>query len=134
MTFEKLKKKKNKQVAQGQQSLTCESTSTVTGQSNWVFHHIWVWWPSWSCDLEILLTSAEELLSGLCFFSAILVHLKNHLTRSGSYNDHWGGVIFDPRGKIGRIYVELHMTMLYIKYTTFVSCCCGEDFFICCHL
>ena len=41
-----------------------------------------------------------------------------------------GGSIFDPRGKIGRIYVELHMTMLYIKYTSFVSCCCREDFFI----
>ena len=41
-----------------------------------------------------------------------------------------GGAIFDPRGKIGRIYVELHMTMLYIKYTSFVSCCCREDFFI----
>ena len=41
-----------------------------------------------------------------------------------------GGAIFDPRGKIGRIYVELHMTMLYIKYTSFVSCCCRKDFFI----
>ena len=51
--------------------------STVMGQSNWGFHHIWVWWPSWSCDLETLLTSAEELLSGLCIlFSAILVHLE----------------------------------------------------------
>ena len=38
--------------------------------------------------------------------------------------------IFDPRGKIGRIYVELHMTLLYIKYTSFVTCCCREDFFI----
>ena len=38
--------------------------------------------------------------------------------------------MFAPRGKIGRIYVELHMTMLYIKYTSFVSCCCREDFFI----
>ena len=76
-------------------------------------------------------SSAEDLLSGLCIlFSAILVHLKNHLTRSGSYNDPRGGAIFDPRGKIGRIYVELHMTMLYIKYTSFVSCCCREDFFI----
>ena len=37
---------------------------------------------------------------------------------------------FDPRGKIGRIYVEPHMTMLYIKYASFVSCCCREDFFI----
>ena len=25
------------------------------------------------------------------------------------------------------------MTMLYIKYTSFVSCCCREDFFIYCH-
>ena len=25
------------------------------------------------------------------------------------------------------------MTMLYIKYTSFVSCCCREDFFICFH-
>ena len=55
---------------------------------------------------------------------------KNRLTRSGSYNDPQGGAIFDPRGKIGRIYVQLHMTMLYIKYTSFVSCCCREDFFI----
>ena len=47
-----------------------------------------------------------------------------------SYNDPRGGAIFDPRGKIGRIYVEFHMTMLYIKYTSFVSCCCREDFFI----
>ena len=62
-----------------------------------------------------------------CHFGS---HEKNHLTRSGSYNDPLGGVIFDPRGKIGRIYVELHMTMLYIKYTSFVSCCCREDFFI----
>ena len=31
---------------------------------------------------------------------------------------------------MGRIYLELHMTMLYIKYTSFVSCCCREDFFI----
>ena len=55
---------------------------------------------------------------------------KNHLTRSGSYNDPRDEAVFDPRGKIGRIYVELHMTMLYIKYTSFVACCCREDFFI----
>ena len=40
------------------------------------------------------------------------------------------GAIFDPRGMIGRIYVELHMTLLYIKYTSFVSCCCREDFYM----
>ena len=31
---------------------------------------------------------------------------------------------------IGRIYVELHMTLLYTKYTSSVSCCCREDFFM----
>ena len=54
------------------EKIEMESTSTVTGQSNWGFYHIWVWCPSWSCDLETLLTSAEELLSGMCIlFSAI---------------------------------------------------------------
>ena len=63
--------------------------------------------------------------------SAILVHLKNHHTRSGSYNDPWGGAIFDPRGMIGRIYVELHIKLLHIKYTSFVSSGCREeDFFM----
>ena len=89
-------------------------------------------WPSWSCDLETLLTSAEELLSGLCIlFSAILVHVKkSSKTNKVRVHDPQGGAIFDTRGKIGRIYVELHITMLYIKYTSFVSCCCREDLFI----
>ena len=57
-----------------------KTTSTVTGQSNWGFYHIWVWWPSWSCYLETLLTSAEYLLSGLCILlSANLVHLKKYI-------------------------------------------------------
>ena len=57
---------------------------------------------------------------------------KNHLTRAGFYNDPQDGAIFDPRGMIGRIYmyVELHMTLLSIKYTSFASCCCREDFFM----
>ena len=38
--------------------------------------------------------------------------------------------IFDPRGMIGRIYVELHMALLYIKYTSLVSCCCREKFYM----
>ena len=51
--------------------------------NNWVFYHIWVWWPSWSCDLETLLTSAEELLSRLCIlFSAILVNLKKSFNKA----------------------------------------------------
>ena len=41
-----------------------------------------------------------------------------------------GGVIFDPKGMIGRIYVELHMTLLHIKYISFVS----WDFFMYFHI
>ena len=41
------------------------------------------------------------------------------------------GTIFDIRGMIGRIYVELHMKLLQIKYTSFVSWGCREeDFFL----
>ena len=29
-------------------------------------------------------------------------------------NDPWDGAIFDSRGMIGRIYVELHIKLLYI--------------------
>ena len=55
---------------------------------------------------------------------------KNH-TRSGSYNEPRGGAIVDPRGMIGRIYVELHMTLLHLKYASFLSCGCREeDFFM----
>ena len=72
----------------------------------------------------------SSCLDCVSFFLPFWFTCKNHLTRSGSYNDPRGGAIFDPRGKIGRIYVELHMTMLYIKCTSFVSCCCREDFFI----
>ena len=61
--------------------------------------------------------------------SVILVHLKNLIKRPGSYNDPRG--IFDPSGMIGRIYVELHMTLLHIKYTSFLSCGCrDEDLFM----
>ena len=64
----------------------------------------------------------------VCHFGSLAK--KNHLTRSGSYNDARGEAIFDPRTMIGRIYVELHMTLLYIKYTSFVSCCYRKDFFM----
>ena len=42
----------------------------------------------------------------------------------------WGGAIFDHMGMIGGIYVELHMTLLHIRKTTFVSCSCRVDFFM----
>ena len=44
------------------------------------------------------------------------LHENNHPTRSGAYYDHLGEALFDPRGMNVRIYVELQMTLLHIKY------------------
>ena len=45
-------------------------------------------------------------------------------------NDPRGGAIFDPRGMIGRIYIEDHYTLLHTKYESFGPCGFGEeDFF-----
>ena len=45
-------------------------------------------------------------------------------------NDHWGGAIFDPRGMIGRIYIEDHYTLLHTKYESFGPCGFGEEDFL----
>ena len=37
-------------------------------------------------------------------------------------NDSRGGVFFDPRGKVGRIYKEDHHTLLNTKYESSVPC------------
>ena len=44
----------------------------------------------------------------------------------------WVGSYLAPGARLAgfSFIVELHMTMLYIKYTSFVSCCCRVDFFI----
>ena len=34
----------------------------------------------------------------------------------------------DPRGMIGRIFVEYHLTLLHTKYTSFGPCGFREDF------
>ena len=41
-----------------------------------------------------------------------------------------GGAIFDPRGMIGRIYIEDHYTLLHTEYECFGPCGFGEDFFM----
>ena len=46
-------------------------------------------------------------------------------------NDARGGAIFDPRGMIGRIYIEDHYTLLHTKYESFGPCGFGEDVFLC---
>ena len=46
-------------------------------------------------------------------------------------NDPRDGAIFDPRSMVGRIYVELHMTLRHTKHASFGLCCFREeDFFM----
>ena len=46
-------------------------------------------------------------------------------------NDPRGGIIFDPRGMVGRIYKEDHYTLLHTKYESSGPCGFGEeDFFM----
>ena len=45
-------------------------------------------------------------------------------------NDPRGGAIFDPRGMIGRVYIEDHYTLLRTKYESFGSCGFGEEDFL----
>ena len=46
-------------------------------------------------------------------------------------NDPRGRAIFDPRGMIGRIYIEDHYTtLLHTKYESFGLCGFGEEDFV----
>ena len=40
------------------------------------------------------------------------------------------GAIFDPRGMIGRIYIEDHYTLLHTKYESFEPCGFGDEDFL----
>ena len=46
-------------------------------------------------------------------------------------DDPWGVANLDPRGMIGRIYVEYHLTLLHTKYTSFRPCGFKEEDFKC---
>ena len=45
------------------------------------------------------------------------------------YDDPRGVANLDPRGMIGRIYVEYHVTLLQTKYTSFRPCGFREEDF-----
>ena len=45
-------------------------------------------------------------------------------------NDPRGGAIFDPRGMIGRVYIEDHYTLLHTQYESFGPCGFGEEDFL----
>ena len=90
----------------------------------------------------LLLTKYES--SGPCgfgeedFFALGLVVSEkiflcfSHCKSMGA-NDPRGWAIFDPRGMIGRIYIEDHLTLLHTKYESFGPCGFGEeDFFMFC--
>ena len=65
------------------------------------------------------LVVSEKKIFFLCF---------SHCKSMGA-NDPRGGAIFDPRGMIGRIYIEEHYTLLQTKYESFGPCGFGEEYF-----
>ena len=50
--------------------------------------------------------------------------------KSMGANDPRCGAIFDPRGMIGRIYIENHYTLLHTKYESFGPGGFGRRFFL----
>ena len=75
----------------------------------------------------LLLTKYES--SGPCGFGKEDFFMFSHCKSMGA-NDPRGGAIFDPRGTVGRIYIEDHYTLLHTKYESFGPCGFGEeDFF-----
>ena len=76
----------------------------------------------------LLLTKYES--SGPCGFGEEDFFMFSHCKSMGA-NDPRGVAIFDPRGMIGRIYIEDHYTLLHTKYESFGPCGFGEDDFLC---
>ena len=71
---------------------------------------------------------------GACMALGLVVSEKkiflcfSHCKSMGAI-DPRGGAIFDPRGMIGRIYIEDHYILLHTKYEGSWPCGFGEDFF-----
>ena len=67
---------------------------------------------------------------GLVVLEKKIFFCFSHCKSMGA-NDPRGSAIFDPRGMIGRIYIEDHQTLLHTKYESFGPCGFGEeDFFM----
>ena len=58
---------------------------------------------------------------------ATIAHLRT--SKSSADDDPQGVANLDPRGMIGRIYVEYHLTLLHTKYTSFRPCGFREEDF-----
>ena len=79
-------------------------------------------------NYTLLLTKYES--SGPCGFGEEDFCIFSHC-KSMAANDPRGRATFDPRGMIGRIYLEDHYTLLHTKYESFGPCGFGEeDFFL----
>ena len=65
---------------------------------------------------------------GLVVSEKKIFFMFSHCKSMGG-NDPRGGAIFDPRGMIGRVYIEDHYTLLRTKYESFGSCGFGEEDF-----
>ena len=68
----------------------------------------------------LLLTKYES--SGPCGFGEEKNFLCVSHCKSMGANDPRDGAIYDPRGMIGRIYIEDHYTLLHTKYESFRPC------------
>ena len=55
------------------------------------------------------------------------IFLRFSYCKSMGANNPRGVAILDPRGMIGRIYVEYHLTLLHTKYTSFRPCGFREE-------
>ena len=95
-------------------------------------------WPIWTPGSRL-----AGIIKGLtkhCFTQnlkalGLMVSEKKIFLRFFSYyksmeaNDPRGVANLDPRGMIGRIYVEYHLTLLHTKYTIFRPCGFREEDF-----
>ena len=57
------------------------------------------------------------------------IHFQDIEQKLNSDHDPRGVVNLDPRGMIGRIYVEYHLTLLHTKYTSLRPCGFREEDF-----
>ena len=84
-------------------------------------------WPVWTPGAPLAAFIKERIIHWSTQHMKALGHMVSekkiflcfsHCKSMGA-NDPRGGAIFDPRGMIGRIYIEDHYTLLHTKYESF---------------
>ena len=91
------------------------------------------------CKFVLKILSKNQILTSIKNINSVAnyVYTKFGLNRSirfqdneqklNSDDDPRGVANLDPRGMIGRIYVEYHLTLLHTKYTSFRPCGFREE-------